>query len=159
MLFIVLKFFDKKLLTPWYFHTAPVSQGQNINSNYISYYEKTTYNCTIPRILQGEWYSRETNLDTVTIIDASRMQRRGICMEQVTDFGGNFTFLFAENPEEPATCFHCVRLYARTVNIVEKIESEFNFWFWKLFKTYYVFQYYIMLYSIKVSKQKRSLIW
>ena len=60
----------------------------------------------------------------VTIIDASRMQRRGICMEHSTDFASNYTFLFAEDPERQDSCFHCVRIYVRTVNILEKIESE-----------------------------------
>ena len=45
-------------------------------SNYIPFYEKPTYNCTIPRIIQGEWYSREKNLDTVTVIDAARSVHR-----------------------------------------------------------------------------------
>jgi hypothetical protein len=54
-------------------------------------------------IFQGEWYSREKNLDTVTVIDAIRMQRRGLCMEHHTDFTGNYTFLFGENPKDQVT--------------------------------------------------------
>ncbi|TRY74582.1 hypothetical protein TCAL_04595 [Tigriopus californicus] len=89
--------------------------AQSIN-NYIPYYEKPTYNCTIPRVVQGEWYSREKNLDTVTIIDASQMQRRGICVEHETDYTGKYTFLFSENPkdrsfsEEPTLENVCSRL-------------------------------------------------
>lgn len=96
---------------------------QSIN-NYIPYYEKPTYNCTIPRVVQGEWYSREKNLDTVTIIDASQMQRRGICVEHETDYTGKYTFLFSENPKDRTLCYHCVRIYVRTVNILEKRESK-----------------------------------
>ncbi len=76
--------------------------------------------------MQGEWYSRETNLDTVTIIDASHMQRRGVCLSHDTDFAGNYTFLFGENPRDAAACYHCVRIFVRTVNIIEKIESKRN---------------------------------
>ena len=47
------------------------------NTNYDVYYDTPKYNCTIPRVVQGEWYSREKNLDTVTHIDASRMSRSG----------------------------------------------------------------------------------
>ena len=45
-------------------------------------------------------------------------------MEHSTDFASNYTFLFAEDPERQDSCFHCVRIYVRTVNILEKIESE-----------------------------------
>ena len=47
------------------------------NTNYEVYYDAPKYNCTIPRVVQGEWYSREKNLDTVTHLDASRMSRGG----------------------------------------------------------------------------------
>jgi hypothetical protein len=50
--------------------------GQS-NTNFISYYETQQFNCTIARVIQGEWYSREKNLDTVTIVDATTMTRRG----------------------------------------------------------------------------------
>jgi len=59
----------------------------------------------------------------VTVIDAKQMARRGVCLEATTDHASNFTFLFAEQPGEPASCYHCVRVFARTVNIVEKIET------------------------------------
>ena len=47
------------------------------NNKYDVFYDRPKYNCTIPRVVQGEWYSREKNLDTVTHIDASRMSRSG----------------------------------------------------------------------------------
>ena len=89
----------------------------------ISYYNRPQYNCTIPRIIQGEWYSREKNLDTVTIIDATIMTRRGTCMVHETDFGSTYTFLFSQNPSDRGSCYHCVKIYVRTVNIIEKQET------------------------------------
>ncbi len=118
--------------------------GQGLNYNYVAINDRPQYNCSIDSLiqaimqcqdfsfltlliallLQGEWYSRETNLDTVTIIDATHMQRRGTCLASETDNAGNYTFLFGENPENAASCFHCVRIFVRTVNIIEKIESK-----------------------------------
>ncbi len=94
------------------------------------YFERPQFNCTIAPVIQGEWYSREKNLDTVTIIDATHMRRTGgvtsdgVCIESTTDYSSNYTFLFADNPEDRASCFYCIRMFARTVNIIEKIESE-----------------------------------
>ncbi len=62
-------------------------------------------------------------MDTVTVLDATHMQRRGVCMEYDTDYAGTYTFLFGENPEDASSCFHCVRIFVRTVNIIEKIET------------------------------------
>merc|ERR1712029_906205 len=76
-----------------------------------NYYGGPRYECEIPRTIQGEWYSREKNLDTITIIDASRMQRRGVCMKSKYDFGSNYTFLFAENPSQKRSCYHCVEIH------------------------------------------------
>ena len=52
------------------------------------------------------------------------MSRRGTCMEHETDFGGTYTFLFSQNPSDPGSCYHCVKIYTRTVNIIEKQESK-----------------------------------
>ncbi len=102
--------------------TLALSNAQSID-NYVPFFDRPTYNCTIPRLVQGEWYSRESNLDTVTIIDATHMQRHGVCLEHREEIGGNYTFLFAENPERADSCYHCVRIFLRTVNILEKIET------------------------------------
>jgi hypothetical protein len=45
-------------------------------------------------------------------------------MENATDYSGNYTFLFNENAKDLGACYHCVRFYTRTVNILEKIESQ-----------------------------------
>jgi len=95
----------------------------NAQGNYIPYYDAPSYNCTIPRVIQGEWYSREKNLDTVTIIDASKMSRRGTCMEHKSDYASTYQFLFADNPQDRQSCHYCVTIYVRTVNIIEKRES------------------------------------
>ena len=103
-------------------------EGQR-DFNYVpNYYNEPEYNCTIPRTVQGEWYSREKNLDTVTIIDATSMQHRGVCMQHKYDYGSNYTFLFGENPGKARTCYHCVLIFVRTVNIIEKIESKLPCW-------------------------------
>jgi hypothetical protein len=60
------------LTTALFLPVNEISATAQSLSNYIPFYEKPTYNCTIPRIIQGEWYSREKNLDTVTVIDAAR---------------------------------------------------------------------------------------
>ena len=51
------------------------------------------------------------------------MTKRGTCMEHETDFAGTYTFLFSQNPSDPGSCYHCVKIYVRTVNIVEKQET------------------------------------
>ena len=82
-----------------------------------------TFNCTIDRILQGEWYSRENNEDRVTNIDATTMTGRGTCKTWQTNHGGEYWFIFTEDPRNPEACHHCVNVFVRTVNILEKRES------------------------------------
>ena len=73
---------------------------------------------------------REKNLDTVTIIDATHMQIRnqwkGRCINSTSDLGSIYTFVFSPNPHKPSrgNCYYCVRFFARTVNVIEKIESK-----------------------------------
>ncbi len=47
-------------------------------------------------------------------------------MEHISDFGSTYTFLFSNNPKDQTSCYHCVRIYVRTVNIIEKKESKFR---------------------------------
>ena len=93
--------------------------------------------CYIDRILQGEWYSRwlllmglvikplfrENNEDRVTNIDATTMTGRGSCKTWNTNHGGEYWFIFTEDARNPEACHHCVNLFVRTVNILEKRES------------------------------------
>jgi hypothetical protein len=60
----------------------------------------------------------------VTIIDATNMARRGVCMEHESDYAGTYTFVFGQNPKDQGACYYCVRIYVRTVNIIEKQESK-----------------------------------
>ena len=46
------------------------------------------------------------------------------CIESKTDYSSTYHFLFSENPSDRNSCFHCVKIFVRTVNIIEKIESE-----------------------------------
>ena len=52
------------------------------------------------------------------------MQKRGRCIEGISDLGSTYTFLFSQNPDNERSCYHCVRFFARTVNVIEKIESN-----------------------------------
>ena len=53
------------------------------------------------------------------------MSRRGTCMEDKPDFAGNYKFLFADNPLDRSSCHHCVTIFVRTVNIIEKRECKY----------------------------------
>ena len=61
------------------------------------------------------------------------MSKRGTCIGNVADcnYPGcqsiNNTFLFSERPHDPESCFHCVRIFVRTVNIIEKQECKCHF--------------------------------
>ncbi len=72
---------------------------------------------------------RIKNLDTITIIDVTHMSRTGgvtsdnTCIGSTTDLSSNYTVLFANNPKDRASCFYCIRIFARTINILEEIES------------------------------------
>ena len=54
------------------------------------------------------------------------MSRRGTCMEDKPDFAGNYKFLFADNPLDRSSCHHCVTIFVRTVNIIEKRECKYT---------------------------------
>ena len=61
------------------------------------------------------------------------MSKRGTCIGNIADcnYPGcqsiNNTFLFSERPHDPESCFHCVRIFVRTVNIIEKQECKCHF--------------------------------
>lgn len=46
------------------------------------------------------------------------------CIESKTDYSSTYHFLFIEKTSDRGTCYHCVKIFVRTVNIIEKIESE-----------------------------------
>jgi hypothetical protein len=45
-------------------------------------------------------------------------------MEHDTDYAATYQFLFADNPQDRQSCHYCVTIYVRTVNIIEKRESN-----------------------------------
>jgi hypothetical protein len=79
----------------------------------------TDANCTIPVILRGKWFSRENNVNTHIEINDNRMTDRGECVDIRDNFHVNYTMLFRKH-----MCYTCVKIIVRTVNVLEKIESE-----------------------------------
>ncbi|CAG7817721.1 unnamed protein product, partial [Allacma fusca] len=74
--------------------------------------------CDIPHKIRGSWYSREKNVDTYTTFDSGSMTNRGYCIAKREEYYVNYTFIFQQD-----NCFHCVRIFVRTLNILEKIET------------------------------------
>uniref|UniRef100_A0A182W2K8 Uncharacterized protein n=1 Tax=Anopheles minimus TaxID=112268 RepID=A0A182W2K8_9DIPT len=74
-------------------------------------------NFTIPKILQGSWFSWEVGRPTLTVLDDHSMSERGEIINMVRE-GSNYTFIFSGKK-----CFHCVHAFPRTLNIFEKYES------------------------------------
>lgn len=77
-------------------------------------------NGTIPLILRGAWFSWELGRNTLTELDATTMTNRGYCIDVKNEYHVNYTMVFRKD-----TCFRCVKLLVRTVNVLEKIESMF----------------------------------
>ncbi|CAL8093357.1 unnamed protein product [Orchesella dallaii] len=72
----------------------------------------------IPLVIRGAWFSRENNVNTLTEFDDRRMTHRGYLVEVIEEHHVNYTFIFQQD-----NCYHCVRVFVRTVNILEKIET------------------------------------
>ncbi|KAH7640295.1 hypothetical protein HUG17_7762 [Dermatophagoides farinae] len=75
--------------------------------------------CIVPTTLRGEWFSREDGQNVVTRISENEFSDRGFCMEMVAHSYDNFTFLLKK-----ADCLSCVRILIRTLNVMEKIETN-----------------------------------
>lgn len=71
--------------------------------------------------MQGSWFSWEKGENTLTTIDETSMSRRGYCTDWDKKHGDEYSFVFKD---PSADCYHCVHLFIRTVNVVEKSESE-----------------------------------
>ncbi|KAL9891396.1 uncharacterized protein LOC119638746 [Glossina fuscipes] len=76
--------------------------------------------CSIPKILQGSWFSWETGLPTQYVIDATSMSRRGYCIDMQKQQSDEYLFVFKERTVD---CFHCVKTFVRTLNVFEKYEG------------------------------------
>ena len=87
-----------------------------IHSQYVIPYEYSP--CSIPQTLQGEWFSREHGENILTIIDSSSFSTHGRCIDMASYQFDNFTFVLQQG-----TCYHCVRLLVRTLNVLEKIDT------------------------------------
>lgn len=74
---------------------------------------------TIPIVIRGAWFSREKNVNTFTEFDDRTMRGRGYLVDVRETHHVNYTFIFQQD-----NCFHCVRIFVRTVNILEKMESK-----------------------------------
>ncbi|XP_058799336.1 uncharacterized protein LOC131668883 [Phymastichus coffea] len=75
--------------------------------------------CSIPFIIRGAWFSWENGQNTLTEMDATSMSNRGVCMDVKEDYHVNYTFVFRSS-----TCYSCVKLLVRTVNVLEKLETS-----------------------------------
>ena len=68
--------------------------------------------------MRDQWYSFENGENTLTELDAERMTDRGRCVAMKQD-GYRYTMLFKRD-----TCYFCVQLLVRTINVMEKRESK-----------------------------------
>ncbi|ODM98595.1 hypothetical protein Ocin01_08083 [Orchesella cincta] len=72
----------------------------------------------IPLVIRGAWFSREKNINTYTEFDDRKMSNRGFLVDVIEEHHVNYTFILQQD-----NCYHCVRIFVRTVNILEKIET------------------------------------
>ncbi|XP_011686017.1 PREDICTED: uncharacterized protein LOC105448875 [Wasmannia auropunctata] len=77
--------------------------------------------CQIPLVIRGTWFSWESQ-NVLTEINANTMTGRGICVNMKEEYHVNYTFVFRDSNNPIASCYHCVKLLVRTVNVLEKLE-------------------------------------
>ncbi|KAF8792934.1 hypothetical protein HNY73_004472 [Argiope bruennichi] len=87
----------------------------NLSVSVYSYFGES---CSLPQVLQGEWFSREDGLNNFITVDSKSIQERGRCREIVNTNNDNFTILLQND-----NCYHCIRILVRTLNVLEKIET------------------------------------
>lgn len=82
--------------------------------------------CQIPHVVRGSWFSWENGRSTLTEINADSMTGRGICINMLDAYHVNYTFVFRDLKTATInnTCYHCVKIIVRTVNILEKLEGK-----------------------------------
>jgi len=83
---------------------------------------KKNTKCNIPLVIRGQWYSWENGRSTTTEIDATSMSKRGNCIRSMEENQVNFTFVFQKSAGD---CYTCVKFMVRTVNVLDKMESEY----------------------------------
>ncbi|CAG9831489.1 unnamed protein product [Diabrotica balteata] len=78
--------------------------------------------CHIPEILRGSWFSVEDGKDTITKFDERFMtienRVKVLCDYKKTEHNSDYTIAFQYD-----RCYHCIKFFVRTINIVEKIEG------------------------------------
>ena len=79
--------------------------------------------CNIPSIIRGQWFSLEQGQAMSTDFTANSMSRRGFCADMVKEHKVNYTFVFHSKDTQ---CLYCVKILVRTVNVLDKMESEYR---------------------------------
>lgn len=79
--------------------------------------------CQIPLVIRGAWFSWENGRNTLTEVNANSMTGRGECVNVLEEYHVNYTFVFRDSIKYDS-CYHCVKLIVRTVNILEKLEGK-----------------------------------
>nr|XP_012225943.1 PREDICTED: uncharacterized protein LOC105674304 [Linepithema humile] len=77
--------------------------------------------CQTPINIRGTWFSWENGRNTLTEINDDSMTGRGECIHMTSRYNTNHSFVFRDMTVK-TTCYHCVQLIVRTVNILEKLE-------------------------------------
>lgn len=77
--------------------------------------------CQIPLVIRNSWFSWENGKETFTEINADTMSNRGHCVAMAEKQRLHYSFVFQND-----RCYYCVKLIVRTVNVLDKIESEFR---------------------------------
>ncbi|XP_015607932.1 uncharacterized protein LOC107273857 [Cephus cinctus] len=75
--------------------------------------------CQIPLVIRGSWFSWENGRNTLTEINAETMTNKGFCINMLEEYHVNYTFVF-----QKSVCYNCVKLFVRTVNVLQKLESS-----------------------------------
>lgn len=92
---------------------------QNINAQFSNW--NIYQGPEIPHTLRGEWFSREKGQNYFTFIDSNTITDRGRLVDITNSNNDNFTLvLFNSNNN----CHYCVRLLIRTLNVLDKIETQ-----------------------------------
>ena len=86
-----------------------------------SYPDVASKDCDIPLIVRGTWFYRENGEYFSTEINGDSMTGRGSCLSSHHSHHVNYTFVFYD---AQTTCYHCVKFFVRTVNILDKIECK-----------------------------------
>ena len=105
-------FASPDVLYDFYFHFC-LSRKSGVDSK----------DCDIPFVVRGTWFHRDNGEYFTTEINSDSMTDRGTCLYSHSSGHVNYTFVFHD---EQTTCYHCVNFFVRTVNILDKVECNFQ---------------------------------